>query len=44
MSLIKVWRDRRAGNAGPARPPRLWKLVLTALLIGYLIWYLDRLV
>jgi len=43
MSLIRVWRDRREGNAGPARPPRLWKLVFAAALVGYLIWYLSRL-
>jgi hypothetical protein len=44
MSLIEVWRDRKLGRGGPARPPRLWKMLITLALVVYLILRLNRLV
>jgi hypothetical protein len=43
MSLIEVWRDRRRGSVGPTKPPRLWKLLASLAIVGYMIWYLSRL-
>jgi hypothetical protein len=44
MSLIEVWRERKQGGMGPARPPRLWKLLITLAIVVYLILRLNRLV
>jgi len=42
MSLIEVWRERKRGGFGPARPPRLWKLIVTLAIVVYLILRLSR--
>jgi hypothetical protein len=44
MSLIEIRRERKRDSIGPNRPPRLWKLVAALLLVGFMIWYLHRLV
>jgi hypothetical protein len=43
MSLIGLRRDRRRDSPGPQQPPRLWKLVVAFALVGFLVWYLNRL-
>jgi hypothetical protein len=44
MSLIKVRGERKElAGSNPARPQRLWKLVLLLAAVLYLIWYLGRL-
>jgi hypothetical protein len=42
MTLIEIRRERKRDSFGPNRPPRLWKLLLALLLVGYMIWYLSR--
>lgn len=42
MSLIEVWRERKQGGYGPARPPRLWKLVVGLTIVLYIILRLSR--
>ena len=44
MSLIEVWRDRKRGGYGPARPPRLWKLVIAFVLVTWIILRLSGIV
>lgn len=42
MSLIRVRRERKAGDNGPRRSAPLWKLVVALILVILLIWYLSR--
>lgn len=42
MSLIRARRERREAGFGRKRPPPLWKLVATLLLVAGLIWYLGQ--
>jgi hypothetical protein len=44
MSLIEQWRDRKRGGMGPARPPRLWKLLLTLAIVVYIIMRLNGII
>jgi hypothetical protein len=43
MSLIGVWRERKAERRGPTKPPRLWKLLVTLALVVFLIYRLSQL-
>jgi hypothetical protein len=42
MSLINVRRERKKGGSGVTRPPSLYKLIILAVIVGALIWYLSR--
>jgi hypothetical protein len=42
MSLLQIRRERKEGAAGPTRPPRLWKLLITLAVVLYMIWYLGQ--
>jgi hypothetical protein len=42
MSLIEIRRGRKRDSIGPNRPPRLWKLLVALVLVGFMIWYLSR--
>ena len=43
MSLIEIRRDRRSLHGGPTRPPSLWRLLISLILVLLMIWYLSRL-
>jgi hypothetical protein len=42
MSLIEIRRERKRQLGGPARPPTLWRLLLSLVVVVFLIWYLNR--
>lgn len=44
MSLIRARRERRELGHRTKRPPPLWKMILTLLLVLGLIWYLGRII
>jgi hypothetical protein len=42
MSLLEIRRDRKRQLGGPARPPSLWRLLLSLVVVAFMIWYLSR--